>query len=130
MTTYPSRAHVAELLKASPSKLAPASIDTLLVRGLREVEGGVQWASDKRLRYASRVRFTEPQVLAFLRRVACPTLLVQATDGFRMPGELGEERLAAFADLTRVEVPGRHHVHLDAPERVAPHVEAFLGAQT
>ena len=133
LSTYPSRAHVAELLKASPSNLAPASIDTLLKRGLRDVERGVQWSSDKRLRYASRVRFTEDQVLAFLRRIACPTLLVLATDGLRMPSEPSEpseKRVEALANLTRVEVPGRHHVHLDDPDLVAPHVAAFLGAET
>lgn len=126
LTTYPSRAHVADLLKASPSKLEPASIETLLVRGLEDVEDGVRWASDKRLRYASRVRFTEPQVLAFLRRIACPTLLVFATDGLRMPEPLVRPRLEAIEQLQRVEVPGRHHVHLDDPKSVAPHVAAFL----
>ncbi|MCR9160089.1 MAG: alpha/beta fold hydrolase [Nannocystaceae bacterium] len=127
-TTYPSRAHVAELLKASPSKLAPASIETLLVRGLEDVEGGVRWATDRRLRYASRVRFTEPQVLAFLERIACPTLLVFAKDGFRMPEAIVRARLEAIGQLSRVEVPGRHHVHLDDPRAVAPHVAAFLEA--
>jgi pimeloyl-ACP methyl ester carboxylesterase len=126
LATYPSRAHVADLLKGSPSKLASGSIESLLMRGLKEVDGGVQWSSDRRLRYASRVRFTEPQVLAFLRRIACPTLLVFATDGLRMPEALLTPRLEAFADLTRVEVAGRHHVHLDDPDSVAPHVAAFL----
>lgn len=126
MTIYPSREHVADLLEASPSKLAPSSIETLLVRGLEDVEGGVQWSTDRRLRYASRVRFTEPQVLAFLRRIACPTLLVLANEGLRMPEALLAARLEAFADLRRVEVEGRHHVHLDDPHRVAPHVAAFL----
>lgn len=125
-TTYPSREHVAALMQASPSKLDPGSIDILLGRGLREVPGGVAWASDRRLRFSSRMRFTEPQVIAFLQRIACPTLLVSATDGFGLADAL-RPRLEAVADLRRVEVAGAHHVHLDDAAAVAPHVAAFLG---
>ncbi|MBV1860350.1 MAG: alpha/beta hydrolase [Nannocystaceae bacterium] len=126
MTTYPDVAHVAKALAFSPSKLTPASIQTLLGRGLRHTEGGVQWRSDRRLRYASRVRMTEAQVLAFLDRIRCPTLLLLAEDGLRMPETLMAARLAAIADLESIEVPGHHHVHLDAPQTVAPAVAEFL----
>lgn len=125
-TTYPDRAHVARLLAMSPSKLEPSSIETLLDRGLEDVDGGVRWATDRRLRYASRVRFTEPQVLAFLRRIVCPALLVFADDGFRMPEAVSKARIEAIADLRTAEVPGRHHVHLDDAAAVVPHVAAFL----
>ncbi len=126
VTTYPDVAHVAKALAFSPSKLAPASIQTLLARGLEPTQGGVQWRSDRRLRYASRTRLTEAQVLAFLGRIACPSLLVLADDGLRMPEPIMKARVAAIANLQSVEVPGRHHVHLDAPQTVAPAVASFL----
>ncbi len=126
-TTYPGVEHVARALAMSPAKLAPESIQTLLGRGLKPADGGgVQWRSDRRLRYASRVRFTEPQVLAFLGRITCPTLLVRAQDGFRLGPERAAARRDAIATLQTVEVPGNHHVHLDAPQVVAPAVVAFL----
>lgn len=123
---YPDRAHVARALSMSPSKLLPASIDLLLERGLRDVEGGVTWRSDRRLRWASRTRLTEAQVLAFLGRIACPTLLLAAEDGLRHPPEIGAARRDAVKDLKIVEVPGRHHVHLDDPERVVPVLASFF----
>ncbi len=126
LTTYPDVAHVAKALALSPSMLTPSSIQTLLARGMRTSEGGVQWRSDRRLRYASRVRFTEDQVLAFLSRIRCPTLLVVATDGLRMPETVMTTRMAAIANLESIEVPGHHHVHLDAPQTVAPALATFL----
>jgi pimeloyl-ACP methyl ester carboxylesterase len=37
-----------------------------------------------------------------------------------------EKRAKAFADAEIVRVKGAHHVHLDAPERVAERVSSFL----
>ncbi len=127
---YADRAKVEQMLAAAPSKLAPHSVRTLLARGLEAVDGGVRWRSDRRLRFTSRVRLTEAQVLAFLGRIACPTLLLKGKDGFTYAGSQGSERAAAVDDLRVVEVPGRHHVHLDAPQVVAPHVASFLGVST
>ncbi|MGH1346125.1 MAG: alpha/beta fold hydrolase [Nannocystales bacterium] len=126
LTSYPGVAHVAKALALSPSKLTPESIQTLLGRGLKPTEGGVQWRSDRRLRYGSRTRFTEEQVLAFLGRIGCPALLIFAKDGLRMPEAVMNARIAAIADLELVEVAGHHHVHLDAPQTVSPAVAAFL----
>lgn len=125
-SVYESVEAVSKILALAPPKLQPHSILTLLGRGLEPVEGGVRWRTDKRLRSTSRVRFTEAQVLAFLRRITCPSLLVRATDGLRYEGEQGGARAAAMSDLRIVEVPGCHHVHLDSPAEVAPHVAAFL----
>lgn len=125
---YASRDDVLARLTAAASRLSSDSAATLLGRGLDEDDAGtVGWRSDRRLRFASRVRLTEPQVLAFLRNIACPTLLVEANEGFNFDPVLGKARAEAIKNLEVVQVLGRHHVHLDAPQRVAPALQRFFG---
>jgi pimeloyl-ACP methyl ester carboxylesterase len=71
---------------------------------------------------------TEAQVTAFLRRIACPTLLLRAVPGMDVPAGFFEARLASIADLRLVERPGGHHIHLDDPTSVAEVVSSFLHA--
>jgi pimeloyl-ACP methyl ester carboxylesterase len=109
------------------SQLTENATATLLARGLEEdSDGSVKWRADRRHRFASRIRLTEEQVLAFLSRITCPTLLVRASEGFPFAAQSYERRVAAIAKLEVVEVPGRHHVHLDHPGRVAPHLQRFF----
>jgi pimeloyl-ACP methyl ester carboxylesterase len=123
---YPDLDAVVRRLQAAGPSMLPASARTLLTRGLREVDGGVTWRSDRRLRHPSRVRLTEGQVLAFLAAIECPTLLVRASGGLPVAAEVTRRRVDAVRDLTVVHVDGGHHVHLDAPELVAPSLCAFL----
>ena len=100
----------------------------LVERGTDEVDGGVRFTHDPRLKTRSRLRFTENQVHAFLAAIRCPVLAVGATAGWPFPKELVEARLALIPDLERAIVEGGHHVHLTHPERVAPLVAAFFSA--
>jgi pimeloyl-ACP methyl ester carboxylesterase len=108
------------------SDLNPEAASRLVERGSEQVEGGVRFRFDPRLRTRSRVRFTEEQVLAFLRAITCPALAVRASQGWPFPKELVAARAAAIPGLQVVEVEGGHHVHLTHPERVAPAVREFL----
>lgn len=116
---YGSREDAVRRLEAAMSRLGRTSAETLVARGLREVEGGFTWRSDPRLRLPSRVRLTEEQVLALLGAIECPTLLVRASDGFPFVPEPMSARVDALRDATMVELPGGHHLHLDTPEPVA-----------
>ena len=116
----------ARRLEASMSRLSRAAAQTLVARGLREVSGGFTWCSDPRLRLPSRLRMTEAQVLAFLRAIACPVLLVRATDGFAFAPRAESARVAALREVTVVELPGGHHVHLDTPAPVAEAIRELL----
>lgn len=99
----------------------------LLVNRNAFVDGdGVRWRSDRRLLLNSPSRLTESQVLAFLESIRCETLVVRAEPGMAIPPVDWSRRLAAVKTATLVGVPGDHHVHMDAPERVAPVVAAFL----
>ena len=111
-------------------RLSPQAAEVLVRRGLKEVDGGVTWRSDPRLRIASRLRLTEPQVLAFLRAIECPTLLVRASAGYPFASDGGEARIRAIRDLEVVQLPGSHHVHLEDPESVAAAVLRFLESGT
>jgi pimeloyl-ACP methyl ester carboxylesterase len=112
---------------AEATRMRESSARTLLRRGLRETpEGRWDWLADARLRLPSRLRMTEPQVEAYLRAIACPTLLVRAVPGMPADPAYFEGRAKAIADLTLVTRPGGHHLHLDAPEAVAAVVGPFL----
>ncbi len=82
-------------------------------------DGGVQFSYDLLLRASSLMRLTEPQVLAFLRRVEAPTRLIRPSDGWPVDEQTVARRTGAVEPLELVEVAGGHHVHLEAGERVA-----------
>ena len=101
----------------------------LLDRGLtKNDEGRYRWRADRRHRFAGRSRLTEEQVLAFLARIECPTLVVRATEGLPFSQELVDRRAATVKKLQIVQVKGRHHVHLDYPDRVAPYLQKFFAS--
>lgn len=111
---------------ADVTRMEVSSARTLLERGLMPTEGGLSWRADSRLRLPSRVRFSEDQVLAFMRRITCPTLLIRAEDGWDYDANTMRARMECVADLKLVELPGRHHLHLDSPGAVAEHVGPFF----
>jgi len=123
---YPDPEAVARRL-AEATQMQAGSAQTLLRRGLFEaLPGRWDWRADSRLRLPSRLRMTEAQVTAFLRQIACPTLLLRAVPGMHVPPEYFTARIACIADLRLVERPGGHHIHLDDPAGVAELVSGFL----
>lgn len=122
---YRDRMEAAQhLLKVAA--MEPSSAELLVARGIHDVEGGVAWRADPRLKGTSPLRFTEAHVQAFLRRIRCPALLVAAERGYPFDTEMVEARLAAVPSLKVARVPGGHHVHLDDPAAVAAVVAPFL----
>ena len=97
-------------------------------RGLRDSESGLEFSHDPLLRLPSAIRFTEEQVLAFLRRIQSPTLLIRARSGWPADPQKMRTRVEAIPNCTVLEVDGKHHVHLDAPLSVAEElVRHFTG---
>jgi len=96
-------------------------------RGLERTDEGWCWRADPRLKLPSAQRFTPGQVVAFLQRIECPTLIVRALSGL-LTGELSD--LQGFAQhirrLTTCELPGAHHLHLDDPAPVAAALREFF----
>jgi pimeloyl-ACP methyl ester carboxylesterase len=123
---YPSRDEAVRVLQKGVGRISLAAARRLVERGTVEVPGGVVWRADPRLRGTSALRFTEEQALAFLRELRCPALLVRAEQGYPFDEPVFAQRIAAVPGLRLERVPGDHHVHLDAPERVARLIASFL----
>lgn len=109
--------------------LSPEAARTLVARGTSAIDGGVTWRADPRLRDVSPMRMTEEHVLAFLRRITAPTLVIKASDGHAFDPELIRTRVEAIAQAAVVELPGHHHLHLDGPQGVAAELQRFLAGQ-
>jgi pimeloyl-ACP methyl ester carboxylesterase len=108
------------------SDLDASSAEILVRRATEQVEGGVRFIHDPRLKIKTRLRLTENQLLAFMEKIHCPVLLIHAQGGFRYPEEILSRRIEAVEDLQMAEVEGGHHVHLSHPERVAPLILDFF----
>ena len=106
--------------------IARGSAELLCQRGVVVAPGGVSFSADRRLHQAQPLQLTEDQILAFYRRIACPTLIVSGSEGMRYNESIVASRKRAIADLTDVVVPGGHHVHMDVAPQVATHVRSFL----
>jgi pimeloyl-ACP methyl ester carboxylesterase len=118
----PDREFAAKKMCEVVPGLTLASARLLLARGMKDVPGGVVWRADPRLRVPSLFRLTQPHVYAFLRRIACPVLLVWGQDGYRFERSWVQGQLDCLANAKVVGLRGGHHVHLDDAASVAPHV--------
>lgn len=108
--------------------LSETAARILCTRSLETTEAGeLVWRTDKRLRQNSLMRFSEAQVLSCIRAITAPTLLIRGEQGAPFPEGPYTERMARFANLQLVRLPGGHHLHLDeSPEAVADAIRVFL----
>lgn len=108
----------------------------LLERGLVAEAGGHVFGRDKRL--ALRDMMGMPHIFnqEFARNIKCPHLLVLASqENAATSWGAGSEK-AAMKDIVNIykdnplfsltEVEGSHHVHLNNPEKVLPHILRFV----
>ena len=121
---YPSLEAAVERLERRG--ITKEAAQALASRMTEEVEGGIRFTVDPRLRIPSRSRLSEQQVLAFLKDIAAPTLLILGGNGVRFSEEKMAGRKQAVPNLTEVSLPGGHHLHLDDPEPVAQQVREFI----
>lgn len=90
-------------------------------------DGKREWKGDPLHRTRAPQPFYVAQARAFWGRIACPVLFIGGGESeFRHFD--ASDRLAAFQDLRRAEIPGAGHmVHHDQPALLAEAVSAFLG---
>ena len=99
-------------------------------RGILQDESGYYWNLDPRLSMANLLSLTEEQAAAFIRKLACDTLLITANEFWADKRDWLALRCAYFRQLETYELQGNHHQHLDGQvDAVAELVKRFLAAQ-
>ncbi len=116
----------ATLARSRAGGLAIEAAQLLAYRGTESVQEGVTWRSDPRLKFKSPLYLSEEQVLAFLERIEAPTLLISARSGYLHGREFMTARYSRVSRLTRVQLDGGHHLHLENPAPTARALADFL----
>ncbi|XXT24212.1 alpha/beta hydrolase [Sorangium sp. So ce429] len=99
--------------------------ERLVERDLREVPGGYTWRSDWRLKLPAVRTLGEEQILAFLRAIAAPTLLIMA-ERTALKEPFYPRRIESVRDIRVQTLAGGHHLHMENAEQVAEAISAFL----
>jgi pimeloyl-ACP methyl ester carboxylesterase len=107
---------VDRMIEKAVTRLERPNARLLVERSAERVKGGGwRFRHDPKLAGSGRMfSFTEPQVLAFIKRISCPTLLIWATTrSFHMDMKTAETHIKNFRNITVTTVEGNHHVHLE-----------------
>lgn len=84
------------------------------------------WAFDPRLLILPPFQMIEEQVVAMIKTIKQPVLLLQAQSGFKVDPSFFAQRQKALQHVLQHHiVPGHHHVHLDSPQTVSPYLAKF-----
>ncbi len=118
------------VVEATDQSMAAARL--LVARGHKQVEGGVTWRSDPRIRYPTPLRHSRDQINLLLRDSTSPSLLIVAEQGDTWyQGEINDAS-AHHPNLRVKRIEGPHHIHLEPEtvDHVAVIVREFLGLPT
>jgi pimeloyl-ACP methyl ester carboxylesterase len=110
---YPALEEAARLRTGGRNPLSADVAQMLLSRNMEQSADGWHWRTDSRLRHPSTMMFTEDQVMAFVRSVTAPTLLIRAEHGLLASFERWQKRFDALEHVRCLDVDGGHHCHLD-----------------
>jgi pimeloyl-ACP methyl ester carboxylesterase len=108
------------------NKMLVSSCEALLNRGLQNIDDAWCWRTDPRLMLPSALQLSEEHVLAFLKQITCPSMIVRPNPGFPFPEQTIIQRTKVVRNLEIERIEGHHHVHLDNPEIVATLINRFL----
>lgn len=109
------------------SLLSERSARLLVERGVRPVEGGYAWRSDRRLTLPTAVRLGEAQVQALLAGIDCPARIIYADPAQPyFPEPLRSQRAALLRHGRLHVLPGGHHLHMEQPTAVATLLRGFF----
>ena len=125
--TYPDVNSMLQLrskINAVPAELMAPLVD----RAVKQTANGYSWRFDPALSLPSLSYFTEEQVLAFLRAIKAPTLLIEADQGVIVDNELLNSRKESIVDLHCVSLSGCHHIHLTEAVAVSKLINDFLAS--
>jgi pimeloyl-ACP methyl ester carboxylesterase len=98
----------------------------MVARSIEPKGGRFQLRPDRRLHTHNPLRFSLVHIEQLAGALTMPIGVLIAEQGLDFVKDQVRRLAPLVADLTRFTVPGRHHVHLDAPGRVAPLVGNFF----
>ncbi|GAA4354647.1 alpha/beta hydrolase [Kangiella marina] len=111
--------------RAQVSELPVNILLPLIERGVTLCEDGYQWSSDARLKHLSWLRLTEPQMEAVMREIACPVLVVMASDGLYKDYPAIEQRFDYLQHVERIDIEGGHHLHMQFADQISGKILEF-----
>ncbi|MGS0826976.1 alpha/beta fold hydrolase [Shewanella sp. 0m-8] len=100
--------------------------ELLTQRNMQNLDSGVCWRSDPRLKLDSPLRLTYPQVDALMQAHKVNTLLISGNRGFPQLREAIPMANRWFNQLQTIELEGDHHLHMGNAEKVSTAISAFL----
>lgn len=97
---------------------------SLAERGMKQVDNGWQWQSDRRLNLPSEVRLSFNQVKSFIEAIRVDSTVILASEGVMARYPEMRQALEQFDHFNLVSVDGSHHLHMEAKscEQVAKHI--------
>jgi pimeloyl-ACP methyl ester carboxylesterase len=117
----------AAIISRAARGLSTEAAKILVERNVRQDAQGTIWTTDARLRGASAVKMTQAQIVAVLKRLSMPTLLLLAHDSWGEAPELASFARQHIARLAVETMPGGHHFHMEANvAEVAKCMKQFL----
>jgi hypothetical protein len=123
------------VLDAYGSGIDRKSAEILMRRGMKPIVHptngpGFHFSRDLRLKVSLMGMFALDQVISHAEQIRCHVLNVRAVPGMKFEDEsvypLIIETIKKQAIVDYREVPGTHHVHLNAPERISEIISTFL----
>ncbi|MGS0680082.1 alpha/beta fold hydrolase [Shewanella sp. 125m-7] len=103
--------------------------ELLTQRNMQNLDSGVCWRSDPRLKLASPLRMTFSQVDALMQAHKVNTLFISGNRGFSQLREAIPMASRWFEQLQTVELEGDHHLHMGSAEKVSGVITAFLNRE-
>lgn len=112
------------------------SVEILMRRGMALApahfsKDGYHFARDLRLKVALLGMFSMEQVLSYAERIRCKVLNIRANPGMNFDNPHVYESVLDVlrknaSKVVYYEIPGTHHIHLVAPDRISKHIDEFL----
>jgi pimeloyl-ACP methyl ester carboxylesterase len=115
--------------RAAAGSLTKNSAEIIVRRAVKRDGDNYGWRSDQRLKRPYPQYFTNEVMLAFLRGITSPVLLIVAEGGTLRKRPYFQSRCEAIENLRIVTLAGHHHLHLDNPEPVANAIKGFIEKQ-
>ena len=99
---------------AEALQVEPAAAALMVARGSREVPGGWTWSADPRVRHFHTQKMSDSDVDHLLADYDGQILVIVGRHGAHWFRSTLDARVDGAPNLTVAEVPGGHHLHLEA----------------